>query len=179
MGMMVQASLRKARKCEDSMLQFKQMRLKKIQWKVLVSIVTLGLSLSLVGCGGGGGGDNGGSMPLTSVPLGVFGGKNSELTVTAAGGTLKLSCNSSASITSPLTLDSSGSFTASGTYVPISGGSVPVGSPPRSFAAQFTGTSNGTTVNLTVTPVASSTLPATTYVVTSGTAATFTAPCPL
>ncbi len=146
--------------------------------KSLAALLAAGLTLVLAGCGGGGGSDGGGIAPISSVPTGSFGGTNIGLAVTAAGGTLQFPCGSSGTITSPLTLDATGHFSATGTVLPITGGAQPVGSTPKSYAATFTGTTDGKNVTLTITPDPAKNLSATTYTLASGAVPVFNAVCP-
>jgi len=149
------------------------------RFSVLILVLLLGLTLAIFGCGGGGGSNDNSSSPLTSVPVGSFGGMNIGLAVTAAGGTITLPCGSTGTITPPLPLDATGHFSAAGTITPASNGGVqPVGSGPKPYAAQFTGTTDGKTLNLTITPNTSTGLSAATYTLTYGATPTFTALCP-
>ena len=148
----------------------------KSLYKSLAALLAAGVILVLAGCGGGGGSD--GIAPISIVPSGSFGGTNIGLAVTAAGGTLQFPCGSSGTITSPLSLDATGHFSATGTVIPITGGAQPVGSTPKSYAATFTGTTDGKNVTLTITPDPAKNLPATTYTLTSGTVPVFNAVCP-
>ena len=149
------------------------------QFPISALILTLGLTVSLLGCGGGGGSNDSGSpSPLTSVPTGSYGGTNIGLAVTAAGGTLTLPCGSTGAIAAPVALDTTGHFSASGTITPARTGAQPVGLGPKPYAATFTGTTDGTTINLTITPATSTGLPATTSVLTYNAAPVFNELCP-
>ena len=149
-----------------------------MQHKLLGAVLAAALAIGLAGCGGGGSSDSGGSAPISIVPAGSYGGANIGLVVTATGGTLQFPCSSSGTITSPLTLDTSGHFSATGTVLPVVAGVQPVGSTPKSYAATFSGTSDGKNVTLTVTPDPAKNLAATTYTLASGTAPVFNAVCP-
>ena len=149
-----------------------------MQHKLLGAVLAAVLAISLAGCGGGGSSDSGGSAPISIVPAGSYGGANIGLVVTATGGTLQFPCSSSGTITSPLTLDTSGHFSATGTVLPVVAGVQPIGSTPKSYAATFSGTSDGKNVTLTVTPDPAKNLAATTYTLASGTTPVFNAVCP-
>ena len=123
-----------------------------MQHKLLGALLAASLAIGLAGCGGGGSSDSSGPAPISIVPAGNYGGTNIGLVATAAGGTLQFPCSSSGTITSPLTLDAFGHFSATGTVLPVVGGVQPVGSTPKSYAATFSGTSDGKNVKLTVTP---------------------------
>ena len=149
-----------------------------MQHKLLGALLAVSLTLGLAGCGGGGSSDSGGPAPISIVPAGNFGGTNIGLAVTAAGGTVQFPCRSTGTITSPLTLDGSGHFSAAGTVVPVTGGAQPVGSTPKSYAATFSGTTDGTNVTLTVTPDPATKIAATTYSLVSGMSPVFNQACP-
>jgi len=149
-----------------------------MQHKLLGALLAASLAIGLAGCGGGGSSDSSGPAPISIVPAGSYGGTNIGLVATAAGGTLQFPCSSSGTITSPLTLDASGHFSATGTVLPVVAGVQPVGSTPKSYAATFSGTSDGKNVTLTVTPDPAKNIAATTYTLVSGTAPVFNAVCP-
>lgn len=129
----------------------------------------------LAGCGGGGGGST--APALTAAPAGALGGHNIGLTVTPAGAHVQFACGNSGTISQPLTLDSHGGFDVPGT---VSSGVGPVmaSGPPPPITARFSGTTDGKTLRLTITPVDAG-LTASTYTLAYGAAPAFdSSPCP-
>jgi len=85
-----------------------------------------------------------------TVPAGVWGGRGIRLVVTASGGSVEYDCAAGV-ITTPLTLGAGGTFEASGSHAALSGGPATPGQPvPRSLAARYSGTVNGSQMRLTV-----------------------------
>jgi hypothetical protein len=106
----------------------------RIEEPFLKEIVVL-CCLALAGCA---------SDPTPpQVPSGDWGGRNAELVVTASGATSHFKCGANGEIASPLSLDTTGRFTAQGTYDPrlVQGGPRP---------ATYTGRLNGSEMELTV-----------------------------
>lgn len=135
------------------------------------------LPLVLAGCGGGGGG--GSIAPaLTAAPPGVLGGHNIGLTVTATGAQVQLTCSGGGTISQPLLLDAGGGFDVPGTITPGLGPpSGPVPLPPAT--ARYSGTTDGKTLRLTITPDDTRLTPST-YTLAYGVVPTFDSqPCPL
>ena len=141
------------------------------------STLALGLTLSLFGCGGGGGNSNSGTPALTVAPSGSLGGTNIALTVTSAGGSVTLPCSSTAAITQPLTLDGTGHFDATGTVTIVLGPPSLSGTGPAPVPATFTGTTDGKTLNLTITRTDTGAMVGT-YALTYGAAPVFNQLCP-
>ncbi len=102
-------------------------------------------ALALAGCGGG---SSSTTTPLTSAPLGAYSAKDIQVRVTATGASVTLQCGQSAQITQPITLDASGHFDVAGTIIPFT--ATPF--PPKPVPARFTGTTDGKTMTITVTP---------------------------
>ncbi len=108
-------------------------------------------ALALAGCGGGDGSDTNRGGPLLGfAPIGMLGASNIALQVTAAGGSVTLPCGDTGQITQPLTLDATGHFDVTGTLT--EGGGPPLMTPISPIPARFTGTTDGKTMTLTVTP---------------------------
>lgn len=112
-------------------------------------------ALALAGCGGPGASLPDNPLPR-SAPLGAYGAKDINLQVTAAGASVTLQCGQSAQITQPLVLDAAGHFDVTGTLVPFQAFPVP---PPKPVPARFTGTTDGKTMTLTITPAPGRYLP--------------------
>jgi hypothetical protein len=83
----------------------------------------------------------------TRVSPGAWGGDGMLLTVTDSGGTFEQVC-AQGTIDRPLTLDAGGRFDATGRYMRQRGGPVREGD---IHPARFSGSTNGTTLTLTVT----------------------------
>lgn len=81
--------------------------------------------------------------PGGTVPIGVWGGVDITLTVTASGATLQRPC-ANGTISQPMTLDGSGHFDVPGTYVVTGPG------PSATHPARYTGTTDGHTMTLTI-----------------------------
>jgi hypothetical protein len=134
------------------------------------------LPLVLAGCGGGG------SMApaLTAAPPGVLGGHNIGLTVTATGAQVQLTCSGGGTISQPLLLDAGGGFDVPGTVLPAQGPPrAPILPPPTPIPARYSGTTDGKTLRLTITPDDTRLTPST-YTLAYGVAPAFDSqPCPL
>jgi hypothetical protein len=84
----------------------------------------------------------------TTVTAGQWGGEGVSMTVTANGAHIEFSC-AHADIAQPITVDASGQFNVTGTYVQEHGGpSLP---DEKGRPARFTGTTDGTKMSMTVT----------------------------
>ena len=82
------------------------------------------------------------TSPGGTVPLGIWGGVDIALTVTATGATLQQVC-ADGTISQPMTLDASGHFDVPGTYDVTAG-------PTFRHPARYTGTTDGHTMTLTI-----------------------------
>jgi len=96
----------------------------------------LGLALSCA-CG-----DHSPTGPHGAVLVGVWGGVDIQLTVTASGATLQRHC-ASGTINQPMTLDGTGHFDVPGVYVVTAG-------PNFTHPARYSGTTDGHTMTLTI-----------------------------
>jgi hypothetical protein len=85
-----------------------------------------------------------------ALPPGSWGGSQVSLQVTASGATLAFSC-AHGIIDKPLTLDSSGHFDAAGMYVRETGVALTQDNTQQAEPARYTGSTDGTTMNLAVT----------------------------
>src|SRR5687767_5190251 len=106
--------------------------------------ITTVLLVSLFAC------SSGAAIAQEPVPLGVWGGKGIQLTLTAKGGVIDYGCDSG-TIERGLRSDSHGKFAARGTHVFGSGGPREPGVPtskPRQ--ARYEGVRNGDTLELSV-----------------------------
>lgn len=118
----------------------------------LLPAALLAGALALAGCGGGSSSDSSTATtaPLATAPLGTLGAKNLQLQVTTTGALLTLPCGQSAQITQPITLDAAGHFDVAGTLTQVQG--APSIVPTKPVPARFSGTTDGKTMTLTVTP---------------------------
>ncbi len=140
------------------------------------SALLLLVPLVFAGCGGGGGGSA--APALASAPLGALGGQNIGLTVTPAGAQVQFACGGSGTISRPLLLDAGGGFDVPGTVSPAQGPPrAPILPPPTPIPARYSGTTDGKTLRLTVTPSDAGLAPGT-YTLVYGAAPTFSQPCP-
>ncbi len=90
------------------------------------------------------------SVPPAGVPLtGRWGGDHAGLELTPTGGTLDYDC-AAGRIDGPLLSRADGTFQASGTHTPGTGGPERVGVVPPSFAARYDGAVRGDRMTLQV-----------------------------
>jgi hypothetical protein len=102
----------------------------------------------LAGCGGGR--DTPTSSPQNrAVPIGTWGGNGIAVTVNTGGATVEFDC-AHGTIDHPMTTDSAGRFSLSGTYVQEHGG--PIGpEPPDRHPAIYDGSVSGNVMTVTIT----------------------------
>jgi hypothetical protein len=125
----------------------------------------LALALSISGCGS--------SSSSATIPQGVWGALGIEMTVGLEGAAITFCC-AKGQIPPPLTLDPSGSFDYSGTYIGMSG-PIPANG-YKSYPARYRGSMNGSTMILVVTtPIDSPRA----FILTFGTHNTALCVCPL
>jgi hypothetical protein len=86
----------------------------------------------------------------SEIPNGTWGGLHVRIEVGGGSAAIEYDCAHGA-IDGPLTLDSDGHFSLSGTHVREHGGPVRIDEKPNSQPAQYTGTIDGDKMSLTVT----------------------------
>jgi hypothetical protein len=89
--------------------------------------------------------------PSRSVPTGSWGGTSIALNVTAEGAAVQFDCAHGTITGSPMTIDASGKFDVTGTYVREHGGPTRLDETPDSHPARYSGTTDGRTMSLTIT----------------------------
>jgi hypothetical protein len=84
------------------------------------------------------------------VPPGVWGGDHARLTVSSTAATIELDC-AHGTVDVPLAMDRNGRFDVGGIFVREHGGPIRVDETLEQEPARYAGTTDGRTMNLTVT----------------------------